>query len=104
MDYYVAEEYTDAPGGRYYSDGPKSGQDFRENVLLRLIEQRKDDEKIKIIFDGAYGYPTSFLEEAFGGLARIMGAKNVLDIFIFESNDLPQIVQRINDYINGVKE
>lgn len=49
--------------------------------------------------DGAkYGYPTSFLEEAFGGLARQLGvavAKGTLDLRSSE----PPLVDEIWHYI-----
>lgn len=104
MTYYIAKQYTDAPGGRFIDDGPCSGEDFRENVLKKLMSECAQGERILIIFDGAYGYPTSFLEEAFGGLARLLGSKTVLDKFSFESNDEPEIVNRVNEYINGARQ
>lgn len=62
------------PGGRFVADGPYSGEFFRDEVLdpaLRVaIKQR---EKIRVILDGAPGYGSSFLEEAFGGLIRTRG-------------------------------
>jgi hypothetical protein len=101
MTYYLAREYTDTPGGRFVSDGPFSGEDFRNTVLKEKLKLLQRDEKLHIVFDGAYGYPTSFLEEAFGGLAREIGCKVVLEKITFESNDEPDVVSKIMEYIKG---
>lgn len=70
----VADEYTKMPGGRFKSDGEFSGEDFREKYLLpRYIEARKNNEILCVNLDGGYGYGSSFLEEAFGGLVREVG-------------------------------
>jgi hypothetical protein len=63
----VAREFSRTPGGRYNSDGPASGQQFREKLLVPMLQQ---NDRIVIELDGARGYPSSFLEEAFGGLIR----------------------------------
>lgn len=102
MDYFIANEYTDAPGGRFIVDGPYSGEDFRENILKPMISQLKKNERIHLIFDGAYGYATSFLEEAFGGLARQLGCTQTMDLFYLESNDEPEIIERVIQYIKDV--
>jgi hypothetical protein len=99
MDYFIAREYTDAPGGRFINDGPFSGEDFRENVLKPMIKKLSEKEKIHIVFDGAYGYATSFLEEAFGGLSREFGSEKTLGFFYFESNDEPELIERVIQYI-----
>jgi hypothetical protein len=62
----IAEDFSRTPGGRYRSDGPYSGEEFRERFLLPAI----NTEGVEVILDGAAGYPSSFLEEAFGGLRR----------------------------------
>src|SRR4051812_23554323 len=64
-------DHTSSPGGRYISDGPFSGEWFREEVLRPTLEQaRKSGERIIVELDGTSGYGASFLEEAFGGLVR----------------------------------
>lgn len=102
MDYFIAKDYTDAPGGRFITDGPYSGQDFRDNVIKPMIVRLKKGEKIHLVFDGAYGYATSFLEEAFGGLAREIGKEKTLELFYFESNDEPELIEKISNYIKGL--
>lgn len=66
----IARDYTAYPGGRYPADGKGNGTTFREKFLLPIITQGKTAD---VILDGAAGYPSSFLDEAFGGLVRNCG-------------------------------
>lgn len=61
-------------------------------------------QAIEIDLDGTFGYPTSFLEEAFGGLARIYPESEVLEAFTFKATEQPSIVEEIKgDIINARK-
>lgn len=100
----IISDYTDTPGARHRSEGPFSGEDFRETLLEPKFKEAKEKkEKLVINLDGGYGYPTSFLEEAFGGLARVYGPKTVLDIVELISEDEPAIVDEIKNYIKQAK-
>lgn len=66
----IARDYTPYPGGRYPEDGKGNGTTFREEFLLPII---KDGKTAEIVLDGAAGYPSSFLDEAFAGLVRNEG-------------------------------
>ncbi|MGM7282589.1 STAS-like domain-containing protein [Pseudomonas guariconensis] len=61
-------DFSEFPGPRYSSLGPNSGEDFRKMVLIPNIAKYNDE--ITINLDGAFGYGSSFLDEAFGGLIR----------------------------------
>ena len=63
----IAKDYTPYPGGRYPEDGSGNGEDFREKHLIPVFNNQ---ESAIIELDGVVGYPSSFLEEAFGGLVR----------------------------------
>jgi hypothetical protein len=63
----VASQFSRTPGGRYYSDGPDTGEKFREEFLIPALQAH---QSILIELDGTRGYPSSFLEEAFGGTVR----------------------------------
>lgn len=63
----IAKEFSETPAGRHLEDGPRTGQLFRESVLLPLLATH---DVILIDLDGTLGYGSSFLEEAFGGLVR----------------------------------
>jgi len=65
----VADEFSATPGGRYLTDGPFSGEDFRERLLIPAL---KEGAPVTVVLDGTRGYPSSFLDEAFAGLARKM--------------------------------
>ena len=62
----IAQDFSSTPAGRFYDDGPYSGQLFRE----RYLKPRLQESFVTVVLDGAFGLPVSFLEEAFGGLVR----------------------------------
>ena len=100
----IADDFSETPGGRYISEGPYSGEKFRKEILRpRYDEAKSTGKKIFIDLDDCYGYATSFLEEAFGGLARELGSKKILDIIEFKSDDEPGLIQMVRDYVNEVK-
>jgi STAS-like domain of unknown function (DUF4325) len=68
----VAEDFSLFPAGRFYSDGKASGQRFREEVVLPALRAEQHGA-IAVYLDGTFGYGSSFLEEAFGGLVREHG-------------------------------
>lgn len=103
MQISIAKQFTDAPGGRYIADGPYSGQLFRQQFLEPTFF--KGEEEIVVDLDGTFGYATSFLEEAFGGLARLLNSspEKVLKRVKFISNEDPALPERIQTYIRQEK-
>jgi hypothetical protein len=64
-------EYARSPGGRFRSDGPFSGEGFREEIVRpALTEAVQAGDRLEVELDGTSGYGSSFLEECFGGLIR----------------------------------
>ncbi len=63
----VASDFSPYPAGRFKSDGPFSGEQFREDRLLPALRR---GEHVTVRLAGTKGYGSSFLEEAFGGLVR----------------------------------
>lgn len=63
----IAEQFSKTPAGRHLTDGPFSGENFRETFLLPALQ---DGSNVEVNLDGTLGYGSSFLEEAFGGLVR----------------------------------
>jgi hypothetical protein len=63
----IADDFSATPGGRFNRDGPFSGQAFRERFLEPSIDR---NEVVDVYLDRVAGLPSSFLEEAFGGLFR----------------------------------
>lgn len=96
----IANDFTDTPGPRYKTDGDFSGEEFRETILEpKFLEAKNNNKKLKIDFDGGYGYLISFLEEAFGGLARIYGSDLVLKILEFKSDEEEALIEKVKSYI-----
>ncbi|MFA6422871.1 MAG: STAS-like domain-containing protein [Patescibacteria group bacterium] len=76
MDIYI-KNFSTALGGRFKKEGNFSGEEFREKYLEPLFNGKKTDQ-INIYLDGTEGYPSSFLEEAFGGLVRLLNDKEIV--------------------------
>lgn len=105
IKYSIAKQYTETPGPRFIKEGNFSGEHFRDTILQGLVKQAKHEKKnIQIDFDGGYGYPTSFLEEAFGGLIRALKDKTVISMFKFKSDEEPTLIDEINEYMKKAAE
>ncbi len=93
----IANDYTKFPAGRYVEDGPFSGERFRKEILLPALEE---GEKVIVELDGAMGYGSSFLDEAFGGLVREekMSPDQLCNIIVLKTID-KSLKAEIQDYI-----
>lgn len=96
----IVNDFTDTPGARYYDDGDFSGQEFRDKFIIPNFNNYK---KIQINLDGTEGYATSFLEEAFGGTARIFGIEETAKKLEFISREEPDLLEEIKEYILDAK-
>jgi hypothetical protein len=93
----LGKSFSRFPAGRFRSDGPNSGEKFREEVLLPLLN--RGDTSVTILLDNALGYGSSFLEETFGGLVRKgFGRDKLVQLVRFVSDD-DALIEEINDYI-----
>ena len=93
----IGKQYTRFPIGRKRAFGNQSGEGFREDVLEPAL--REQPNSIRIEFDDALGFGSSFLEEAFGGLVRAgHDPKTLLNVFDFISED-PSLVEEVRSYI-----
>ena len=92
----IASQFSRYPAGRFVSDGPFSGEYFRDNLLIPALD---GGEKVILQMDGTRGYGSSFLEEAFGGLVR-KGYKPeaLMKRLEFQTSD-PSITEEIISYI-----
>ncbi len=93
----IAQDFSRHPAGRFRTDGPFNGELFRQKYLVPAL---KAGERLLIVLDGARGYGSSFLEEAFGGLVRKEGfprelVERSLD---FQSKDR-SLTEEIREYI-----
>ena len=96
----IAKDFTPAPGARNVDEGAYSGEEFLTKLLKPHFERAlQEGFTILIDLDNTEGYATSFLEEAFGGLARIYGSQKVLENLEFKSEDEPLLIDEIKMYI-----
>lgn len=101
----IYKDFSNTPGGRFINEGNYSGEEFRESFLLPAYEQcEQDNEKLVINFDNCFGFATSFLEEAFGGLVRVHKKKSVLKHIDIISNDDETIPDLITKYIKAAEK
>ena len=96
----IAKQFSPTPAGRYLADGPFPGEKFRTDLLLPAL--RQGDDAITVDMDGASGYGSSFLEEAFGGLVRVGGFDPALLHRRLTIKSIhPSYVKRVWQYIDN---
>jgi hypothetical protein len=100
MNLSIAKEFSVTPGPRSKADGEFSGEEFLEKLLIPKFREAEDaGETLAVDLDGTEGYATSFLEAAFGELARRFGKEKVQKILVFKSDDEPFLIGEIQRYI-----
>lgn len=94
----IARDFSRLPAGRFRSDGPYSGERFRDDWLRKPLTA---GSAVEVVFDGARGYGSSFLEEAFGGLVRerILSSPSDVERLRLVSEDDPSIATEVRGYI-----
>lgn len=96
----IAKDFSETPGSRSRDEGDFSGDEFLERHLCPLYEKARQMRSTLLVdLDGSEGYATSFLESAFGGLARKFSSEEVLRILRFKSDDEPYLEDEIKRYI-----
>ena len=97
----VMDKLKTPPGPRYKSQGPGSGEEFRDKHLIAAFDCAvKAGGTLVVDMDGApFGYPTSFLEETFGGLVRLRGTQTVEKHIKIMCTSEPMLVDEITHYI-----
>lgn len=95
----IARDFSRYPAGRFRSDGPWSGQKFREDHLVPLLRER---QHVAVELDGTAGYGSSFLEEAFGGAVREakLSLSEALELIMLRSSD-DSLIEEIKTYISA---
>ena len=102
----VAKEFSECPGARSKKDGDFSGEEFLNDILIPKFEKVKDIKNALLLvdLDNVEGYATSFLEAAFGGLARIYLREEIMDHLRFKCNDEPLLEREIKQYIQDARK
>ncbi|MDH4567754.1 DUF4325 domain-containing protein [Pseudomonas sp. BN414] len=63
----VSKEFARMPCVRSRKDGPQSGEEFRDDILIPAL---RNNERVIVDLNGVIALGSSFLDEAFGGLVR----------------------------------
>lgn len=101
----ISDDFSEIPGGRYISEGKYSGEQFRETLLAQKYQEAKEKKTdLEIDFDGCYGFGTSFLEEAFGGMVRIHHEHGILKRLRLISTEDETIPGNIKKYVEEAEE
>lgn len=96
----IATEFTDNPGARNYSDGPKSGEEFFDTLLKeKYLQAVAENTQLRIILDGTTGFASSFLNESFGLLGNEYGADEVWNRLEIISNEIPKYIVKVKSSI-----
>lgn len=95
-----ASEFSEFPAGRYRNDGPFPGEAFRDDLLEPRL---REFDLVAVDLDGAMGYGSSFLEEAFGGLVRLgkFSAETLHQKLKLKCVEDPSVIDEIWQYIDG---
>lgn len=100
----IADTFTRTPGPRNQAEGDFSGESFLEKILEpRYLEAVEAGAQLVVILDGTEGYATSFLEAAFGGLARKYEPNTILKILDIKSDEEPFLIDEIKEYIREAR-
>ena len=95
----IARDFSETPGGRYMKDGKHSGEQFLIDFILPGIMGLNKGENLIIDFDGTYGYPIGFLDQAFGMLVRMFRPYNIMDRIDLISKEDTGIINIIEDIV-----
>ena len=105
MNIIKIKDFAKYPGPRYANLGEFSGEVFRDAVLIPAIMKNDD---FSIDFNGVYGFGSSFLEEAFGGLVRKGVPSEKIEILMKnlicdDETIVAEVISYINDALSGAK-
>ena len=100
----VARDFSRTPGPRRRTEGKFSGEEFLVLLKTRYVEAVETKAVLIIDLDGAAGYATSFLEAAFGGLAREFDPEEVQRTLKIKSDEEPDLVDEIKSYIAEARD
>jgi hypothetical protein len=101
----VSKDFSETPGPRSRDEGEFSGEEFLDKLLLPAYTRVvADGGTLLIDLDGTEGYATSFLEAAFGELARRFPPSEVLANIVFKSDDEPYLIEEVKRYITEARK
>lgn len=107
MKLNLAKDFSPNPFGRYPSDGPNSGERFREEKLRNaLAECKQRQETLEVYLDDVpIGLGSSFLDESFAGLVikRYFSLQDLKNFLVIKTSD-PSYNDEIWSYIEEAAE
>jgi hypothetical protein len=100
----IAKDFSDTPGPRSREEGEFSGDQFLQDLLRPMyLKAKEKKEELTVDLDGTEGYATSFLEAAFGGLAREFASEEIFGVIRFKCDDEPYLEEEIKRYIKEAR-
>lgn len=111
MKINIAKEFSPIPAGRWPSEGPYSGQRFREEFLVPALKSalaKGGDERVEVDLDGIVMFSAAFLGEAFGALDSVpeMSKEDAVKILDFKYSEAKQSLHHdlIQRFLNRSKK
>lgn len=96
----ISDEFTDAPGARYKTDGPKSGEEFLEKLLEpKYLQAVASKDKLVVDLDDVWGYASSFISGSFGALSMKYTPEAVMQVLSLICKDNPLLITKIEHEI-----
>lgn len=96
----VAKDFTRYPTARYHVDSPRSGEVFRTQHLVPLLEIGR----VRVLLDGTAGYGSNFLQGAFGDLV-LQFSVTYLEMYLqIVSDEDPSLVHECWEYIRTTEK
>jgi hypothetical protein len=98
----VAHDFSKTPGPRLRGHGPHSAEEFFNTRLAPgFAEAVRRDAQLLVDFDGTAGVAASFLDEAFGRLARRFGRTELDERLLILAVEEPHLEAEILRYIES---
>ena len=99
----VARNFTLTPGGRWRRISEFSGEEFLDTYLAPAV---RAGEPVQVELDGVAGYGSSFLEQVFGGLVRLMHwrTRDEFDRHVVVKTTRGSWMAEVNEYVNEALE
>jgi len=96
----IARDFSTRPYGRYFDDGPDSGERFRKEYLVPALNSHAH---VFVDMSGTNRYGSSFIDEAFGGLIRSEGfsLEQLRQRLEIRHTKLPSLAEMTWNYIEG---
>ena len=94
------KDFSESPSGRTREDGPHSGEEFRESVLVpALMQAENEGTKLIVDMNGTMGLASNWMQEAFYKLDAKRGPSCRPRPIVEIRCDDPSIVKEANQYL-----